>query len=50
MEIFTTAAELLGGSVFKVPEFIFHSVVEFLRVFLPLGVELAADRCILKYF
>ena len=50
MQILAAAAELLRGSVFKVPEFVLHSVIEFLGIFLPLSVELATDGGILKYF
>ena len=50
MQILAAATELLWGSVFKVPQFVLHSVVEFLGIFFPLSVELAADGGILKYF
>lgn len=44
MKILAASGELLRGRVFEVPQLVFHSAVEFLRILLPLHVELDADR------
>ena len=48
VQIFTGGRKLLWGGVFKVPQFVLHTVVELLRVLLSLLVKLWANGGVLK--
>ena len=50
VEILTRSGERLGRRKFKVPQFVFHAAVEFVRILFPLGMEFHANGRVLCQF
>lgn len=48
MEVLAGRRELFRSGVLEVPQFVLHSAVEFLRIFLPFQMEFDTNRRVLQ--